>query len=75
MNLRFDKKRLTIVSLFSYLFVRIVFLAAVGARFACLYSFVQDLPQRKVVAVWRREVALTNTQKDLVETIKNYYNR
>lgn len=39
------------------------------------YSFVQDLPQRKVVAVWRREVALTNTQKDLVETIKNYYNR
>ena len=39
------------------------------------YSFVQDLPRRKVVAVWRREVALTNIQKDLVDTIKNYYNR
>ena len=37
------------------------------------YSFTQSLPQRKVVAVWRKDVMLTSAVKDLIEIIKNFY--
>lgn len=40
-----------------------------------LYSFAEALPQRKVVAVFRKDVMLTNTLRDLIDTMKSYYNR
>lgn len=40
---------------------------------AMFYSFKQSLPRREIVAMWRRECAISNVARDLISVMKNVF--